>query len=49
MLPSIVMVRIGAWWSGPICFDGNPKWYAVYGGKRFELKWQYKGMVLDRY
>lgn len=37
----------GAWWSGPICFDGTPNGYAVYEARGSELKWQYKGTGLD--
>ncbi|PZX55776.1 calcineurin-like phosphoesterase C-terminal domain-containing protein [Algoriphagus chordae] len=37
----------GAWWSGPICFDGTPSGYAVYEARGSELKWQYKGTGLD--
>lgn len=37
----------GAWWSGPICYDGTPNGYAVYEAKGSELKWQYKGTGMD--
>lgn len=37
----------GAWWSGPICFDGTPSGYAIYESKGSELKWKYKGTGLD--
>lgn len=37
----------GAWWSGPICYDGTPNGYAVYEARGSELKWQYKGTGLD--
>ena len=37
----------GAWWSGPICYDGTPNGYAVYAAKGSELQWQYKGTGLD--
>lgn len=37
----------GAWWSGPICYDGTPNGYAVYQAKGSELSWQYKGTGLD--
>ncbi len=36
----------GAWWSGPICYDGTPNGYAVYEAKGSELKWKYKGTGL---
>ncbi len=32
----------GAWWSGPICFDGTPNGYGVYEVRGSELRWQYK-------
>jgi hypothetical protein len=37
----------GAWWSGPICYDGTPNGYAIYEAKGSELRWQYKGTGLD--
>jgi hypothetical protein len=37
----------GAWWSGPICYDGTPSGYAVYESKGSELQWKYKGTGLD--
>jgi hypothetical protein len=37
----------GAWWSGPICFDGTPNGYAIYEAKGSEIRWQYKGTGLD--
>ncbi|GAB2485765.1 calcineurin-like phosphoesterase family protein [Algoriphagus taiwanensis] len=37
----------GAWWSGPICYDGTPSGYAIYEAKGSELKWKYKGTGLD--
>lgn len=37
----------GAWWSGPICFDGTPNGYAIYESKGSELQWKYKGTGLD--
>jgi hypothetical protein len=32
----------GAWWSGPICFDGTPNGYGVYEVRGEELTWYYK-------
>jgi hypothetical protein len=32
----------GAWWTGPICFDGTPMGYSIYTVKGSELTWQYK-------
>lgn len=37
----------GAWWSGPICYDGTPNGYAIYESKGSELQWKYKGTGLD--
>ncbi len=37
----------GAWWSGPICYDGTPNGYAIYEAKGSELRWQYKGTGLE--
>ncbi|MHA7128537.1 calcineurin-like phosphoesterase C-terminal domain-containing protein [Algoriphagus namhaensis] len=36
----------GAWWSGPICYDGTPNGYAVYHAQGSELRWRYKGTGL---
>ncbi|HAS57860.1 MAG TPA: metallophosphoesterase [Algoriphagus sp.] len=36
----------GAWWSGPICYDGTPNGYAIYEARGSELKWTYKGTGL---
>ena len=33
----------GAWWSGPICFDGTPNGYGVFEADGSELKWRHKG------
>ena len=32
----------GAWWTGPICFDGTPNGYGVYEVRGSELRWKYK-------
>ena len=32
----------GAWWTGPICFDGTPNGYGAYEVRGSELRWQYK-------
>lgn len=32
----------GAWWTGPICFDGTPNGYGIYEARGSELRWQYK-------
>lgn len=37
----------GAWWSGPICFDGTPSGYAIYEARGSELRWTYKGTDLS--
>ncbi|WP_026954199.1 calcineurin-like phosphoesterase C-terminal domain-containing protein [Algoriphagus vanfongensis] len=37
----------GAWWSGPICYDGTPNGYAIYEARGSELRWKYKGTGLD--
>jgi len=38
----------GAWWSGPICFDGTPGGYGVYTAKGSQLEWYYKGTGLSK-
>ncbi len=37
----------GAWWSGPICFDGCPNGYMVYEARGEELRWKYKATGKD--
>ncbi len=32
----------GAWWSGPICWDGTPSGYSVYEIAGEEVTWRYK-------
>ena len=32
----------GAWWSGPICYDGTPNGYCVYTVRGEEISWRYK-------
>ncbi len=32
----------GAWWSGPICYDGTPSGYGVYEVSGSDLAWRYK-------
>jgi hypothetical protein len=32
----------GAWWTGPIGFDGSPNGYGVYDVRGEELRWHYK-------
>lgn len=37
----------GAWWSGPICFDGTPNGYGLYEARGSELRWHYKSTGFD--
>lgn len=32
----------GAWWSGPVCWDGTPGGYGVYDIRGEEVTWRYK-------
>lgn len=32
----------GAWWSGPICYDGTPNGYLVLRGDDAQLRWHYQ-------
>ncbi len=32
----------GAWWSGPICWDGTPNGYCLYRIRDEEVTWRYK-------
>ena len=37
----------GAWWSGPICYDGTPNGYGVYEIRGEEVTWRYKSTGYD--
>ncbi|MCC5942731.1 MAG: calcineurin-like phosphoesterase C-terminal domain-containing protein [Balneolaceae bacterium] len=37
----------GAWWSGPICWDGTPNGYGLYEARGSELRWTYKSTGFD--
>ena len=37
----------GAWWSGPICYDGTPNGYGVYEVKGENISWRYKSTGYD--
>ena len=38
----VVGTVCGAWWTGPICYDGTPKGYAVYEVDGTSVEWRYK-------
>ena len=37
----------GAWWSGPICYDGTPNGYGVYEVNGEQISWRYKSTGYD--
>ncbi|WP_143961250.1 calcineurin-like phosphoesterase C-terminal domain-containing protein [Litoribacter populi] len=37
----------GAWWSGPICYDGTPNGYGLYKAEGSRLSWKYKSTGKD--
>jgi hypothetical protein len=37
----------GAWWSGPICWDGTPNGYSIYDARGEELRWRHKSTGLE--
>ena len=37
----------GAWWSGPICYDGTPNGYGVYEVAGEQVTWRYKSTGYD--
>jgi hypothetical protein len=43
----IVGTSCGAWWSGPICYDGTPKGYAVYEVDGGDVQWRYQSVGHD--
>jgi hypothetical protein len=38
----------GAWWTGPICYDGTPNGYGVYEVNGNEVSWYHKSVGFDR-
>lgn len=38
----------GAWWTGPICYDGTPSGYGVYEVNGSEVQWYYKSTGLPK-
>ena len=38
----VVGTVCGAWWSGPICYDGTPSGYAVYEVNGDAVQWRYQ-------
>ena len=43
----VVGTTCGAWWSGPICYDGTPKGYAVYEVNGTDVQWRYQSAGHD--
>lgn len=39
----VVGTACGAWWTGPVCYDGTPRGYAVYEVSGESITWRYKG------
>lgn len=38
----------GAWWTGPICYDGTPNGYGVYEVDGSDIKWYHKAVGKER-
>lgn len=38
----VVGTACGAWWTGPICYDGTPSGYAVYEVDGTSVRWRYQ-------
>ena len=43
----VVGTVCGAWWSGPICYDGTPSGYAVYEVEGETVRWRYQSTGHD--
>jgi hypothetical protein len=43
----VVGTTCGAWWTGPICYDGTPRGYAVYEVNGTSVRWRYKSTGRD--
>jgi hypothetical protein len=38
----VVSTVCGAWWSGPVCWDGTPNGYHLYEARSGELRWSFR-------
>jgi hypothetical protein len=43
----VVGTTCGAWWTGPVCYDGTPRGYAVYEVNGESVRWRYKSTGQD--
>jgi len=43
----VVGTASGAWWTGPVCYDGTPRGYAVYEVNGESVRWRYKSTAHD--
>jgi hypothetical protein len=43
----VVGTTCGAWWTGPVCYDGTPRGYAVYEVNGTSVRWRYKSTGQD--
>jgi len=43
----VVGTTCGAWWTGPVCYDGTPRGYAVYEVDGETVRWRYKSTGRD--
>jgi hypothetical protein len=43
----VVGTVCGAWWTGPVCYDGTPRGYAVYEVTGESVAWRYKSTGHD--
>ncbi len=46
----VLATACGAWWTGPVCWDGTPKGYHVYEVRGEQLSWRFKasGLAADK-
>ena len=43
----VVGTACGAWWTGPVCYDGTPRGYAVYEVNGDSVRWRYQSTGRD--
>jgi len=43
----VVGTACGAWWTGPVCYDGTPSGYAIYEVDGSSVQWRYKSTDHD--
>lgn len=43
-----IATACGAWWTGPICYDGTPSGFAIYRARGDAISWRFQATGLPR-